>query len=446
MTYSDSTRDAGRVGRLVFLLALFCIGFGFMSMGDDAPNLLRNPGFEEKGGGKAPAGWVASDWSPKDQRAPIAGKSETDDPAEGNAFVTIDYQGKGTNLVLYQDIPNPSPGQYQLTIKCRPTGTAHAWASAITLTGGKTDLYKNSPKLAPNGQWQQLVVPFTVENPADTLRIALRGTATGAQFDDVILTGPAPGAEPSTGAQLKAARAPSEPFDAQADERRKAAMGPEERAWETVLEQNLGNFYLPLYKKAKLAGRETAWDFVKDDPALPRVLLIGDSISRGYTLVARHALAGRANVHRAPANCGPTAAGLQKLDLWLGRKGWDLIHFNFGIHDRNTDPGTYAKNLRQIVAKLKATGATLVWASSTPLSGKMLGEDGADPMEKMNSIAADIMMENRIRINDLHSEAQPILKTMQGKDGCHFNGEGYQVLGKAVANTIARQLSLPPAP
>jgi lysophospholipase L1-like esterase len=67
-------------------------------------------------------------------------------------------------------------------------------------------------------------------------------------------------------------------------------------------------------------------------------------------------------------------------------------------------------------------------------------------MEKMNSIAADIMMENRIRINDLHSEAQPILKTMQGKDGCHFNGEGYQVLGKAVANTIARQLSLPPAP
>lgn len=45
---------------------------------------------------------------------------------------------------------------------------------------------------------------------------------------------------------------------------------------------------------------------------------------------------GAANVHRAPANCGPTASGLKNIDVWLGDGKWDVIHFNFGIHDRAT--------------------------------------------------------------------------------------------------------------
>ena len=43
---------------------------------------------------------------------------------------------------------------------------------------------------------------------------------------------------------------------------------------------------------------------VKDDPQLPRILIIGESISRAYTARVRKRLLGKANVHRAPANCG----------------------------------------------------------------------------------------------------------------------------------------------
>ena len=409
---------------------------------DGMQNLLCNPGFEQVGAsGKAPPHWHVADWNAKDQRAPIAAHLDTENPAEGNAAARMEHQGDGGNLVLYQDLKIPSPGDYRLSLRCRTTGEASAWASAVTLTGGKTGLYESSPKVSSGGAWKQIVLAFAVEEPADMLRIILRATATGVLFDDVVLNGPAPGnSEPSTGAQLSAARKPRGPYDKEADERRKAAMTADERAWESLLEQNLGAFYLPLYKKAKLAGRETAWDYVRDDPGLPRILLIGDSISRGYTVPVRHALKDRANVHRAPANCGPTASGLKKLDVWLGSKGWDLIHFNFGIHDRNTDPDIYAQRLTEIVKKLQATGATLVWASSTPLSGKMLDKDRNDPMVGLNRVAAQIMMEHRVRVNDLHSTAQPLLRTMQGKDGCHFNGEGYKVLGKAVAEAISRML------
>ena len=49
---------------------------------------------------------------------------------------------------------------------------------------------------------------------------------------------------------------------------------------------------------------------VTDDPKLPRVLLIGDSISIGYTLPTRDFLKGKVNLHRIPTNGGPTTRGL----------------------------------------------------------------------------------------------------------------------------------------
>lgn len=67
---------------------------------------------------------------------------------------------------------------------------------------------------------------------------------------------------------------------------------------------------------------------VPDVPGLPRVLLIGDSISMGYTLGVRAKLKGVANVHHPAENCGPTERGLARLDTWLGTNHWDVIHFN----------------------------------------------------------------------------------------------------------------------
>ena len=72
---------------------------------------------------------------------------------------------------------------------------------------------------------------------------------------------------------------------------------------------------------------------VKDIPGLPRVLLIGDSISIGYTVPVRELLEGVTNVHRPQTNCGPTTKGVDEIDAWLGDGKWDVIHFNFGLHD-----------------------------------------------------------------------------------------------------------------
>jgi len=218
-----------------------------------------------------------------------------------------------------------------------------------------------------------------------------------------------------------------------------ATLTPDEQAWEKVLQANLGSFYLPHHKKDKLAGKSTAWDYVKNDPALPRVLLIGDSVSRGYTLSTRKYLAGKANVHRAPTNCGSSVNGVEKLDNWLGQGKWDVIHFNFGIHDvqKSISTETYLKNLEVIVGRLKATGAKVIFATTTPIpDDPTKKKNPATAVVERNQAAIEIMKKNNVPVDDLFTVITPKLAEYQNVKDVHFKEEGYDYLGKAVSDSI----------
>jgi len=200
---------------------------------------------------------------------------------------------------------------------------------------------------------------------------------------------------------------------------------------------------------AKPARREPSPSLkaVTDDPKLPRVLLIGDSISMGYTVPVREKLAGKANVHRPNANCGPTIRGLESLKAWLGEGKWDVIHFNFGLHDvrhmetgkNQVSPEDYEKNLTTLVEQLKATGAKLVWCSTTPVpEGSSLRKPG-DEVE-YNKIAARVMEKAGIETDDLYHYALPKLKEIQLPANVHFTPAGSDVLATKVAEEIEKRL------
>ena len=218
-----------------------------------------------------------------------------------------------------------------------------------------------------------------------------------------------------------------------------ATLSPERQAWERVLQSELGGFYLPIHKRQKIVGRSNAWDFVEDDPALPRVLLIGDSVSRAYTQAVRKELAGKANVHRAPANCGPTSTGVRKIDVWLGDGKWDIIHFNFGIHDRKTAIADYTGRLEQLITRMKQTKAKLIWASTTPLPDTPGKWSSASVIER-NAAAAEVMAKHDVQINDLFAAITPRLAELQNPNDCHFNGAGNTFLGETVARFIGTRL------
>ena len=222
-----------------------------------------------------------------------------------------------------------------------------------------------------------------------------------------------------------------------------ATLPAEEQAWERLLQENLGSFYLPIHQRQKLKGESNAWDFVRDDPALPRVLLIGDSVSRGYTRAVRKALAGKANVHRAPANCGPTATGIEKIDIWLGdpKKKWDVIHFNFGIHDRNTALPEYTERLEQLVVRMEKSGDQLIWASTTPIPNLPDKKQTAQSIIDRNNAASALMKKYAVATDDLFAAMTPHLNEYQNPDDVHFNSAGYDFLGQKVAESIEQALA-----
>ncbi len=212
-------------------------------------------------------------------------------------------------------------------------------------------------------------------------------------------------------------------------------------------------------------GKEykTAFYNPKDNPQLPNILLIGDSISIGYTQDVRKTLLNKADVFRIPSNGRNAGHGVLKIDQWLAMKPgkWDVIHFNWGLWDlcyRNpkskaqghrdklhgtltATPEQYRAELEKLVAKLKKTQATLIWCSTTPVpeheAGRKLGDD-----LKYNKIAQEVMQKNGIAINDLHAHALLKQDAIQDKEGdVHFNKDGYHYLAKKVALEIETALS-----
>lgn len=191
---------------------------------------------------------------------------------------------------------------------------------------------------------------------------------------------------------------------------------------------------------------------IQDVPGLPRVLLIGDSISMGYTQPVRKRLDGKANVHRIPANGGPTRNGVANIDKWLGDGRWEVIHFNWGIHDlkympdgrRQVEPADYEQNLRTLVARLKKTNARLIWASTTPIpDGELNPPRRFGHVKEYNDIAARVMSENGVLIDDLHAHIAPEFDRLHNPRDLHYGREGYEFLARKVAAEIEMALSQP---
>lgn len=181
----------------------------------------------------------------------------------------------------------------------------------------------------------------------------------------------------------------------------------------------------------------------------PKVLIIGDSISIGYTPPLAQLLQGKADVLHHEGNAAHTGNGLEKLDSWLGTTKWDLIHFNFGLHDlKIMDSGVqqiplaqYEANLTEIVKKLKKTGAKLVFATTTPVpEGKVSPPRNPADVPAYNAAALRIMQRYGIPIDDLYNFALPRLAEIQTPVNVHYTKPGYAALAGQAAKSIAENL------
>lgn len=60
------------------------------------------------------------------------------------------------------------------------------------------------------------------------------------------------------------------------------------------------------------------------------------------------------------------------LSTWLGSHKWDVISFNFGLHDLAQDAeflsvANYTEYIKNITVRLMATKAKILWVDTTPV-------------------------------------------------------------------------------
>jgi acetyl esterase/lipase len=180
------------------------------------------------------------------------------------------------------------------------------------------------------------------------------------------------------------------------------------------------------------------------DPELPRVLLVGNSICSGYYLKVRELLKGKANVDAWTTGSNirkPTIAGDQQKSLSYGP--YDVIHFNTGLHGLGTRIPTdeYEPLLRKYVENYRemSPNSKLIWASITPVRKKgttILDDDDDNKLiAARNLIAAKVMTEHSIPINDLYALAIKHLD-LGKQDGTHWLDEASWIFAKQIAKKV----------
>ncbi len=237
--------------------------------------------------------------------------------------------------------------------------------------------------------------------------------------------------------------------------------GPGEKVFKVVATDANGysssmttNYTVSDFDTAQLYFNKDVWELVRAengytnhasfvypgyDENLPNVLLMGNSISIGYTPVVQAKLKGKANVYRIPDNGGSTLDMFKNQALWLGKTHWDVIHFNWGLHDLKyllnnalNINGTqvvpvdeYEVNMDSIVRILMPEAEHLIFASTSHIPSNAAGRKAGD--EVVYNTAAlrvmanypELMVDDQYTLtyeNPLHNNNSDVHFTTAGKE------------------------------
>lgn len=182
-----------------------------------------------------------------------------------------------------------------------------------------------------------------------------------------------------------------------------------------------------------------------------KLLVIGDSISIGYTPFLEKSLAPDILVTHNPGNGGSTVRGVQSVEKWLDNRQWDVILFNFGLHDLvykdsankydvvngkvSVSLEEYRRNLETIVGILRETTAKLYFVTTTTVPQNSAGRKVEDP-SKYNAVAQEVMKKNGIEVIDLYSASLTIHPQNSKPGNVHYTPEGYELLASYISKVI----------
>jgi lysophospholipase L1-like esterase len=173
----------------------------------------------------------------------------------------------------------------------------------------------------------------------------------------------------------------------------------------------------------------------------PRVLLVGDSITKGYYKVASDQLGDRATCARfATSACVADPAFHVQLEALLSQYTFTLVHFNNGLHGVGYTEEEYRAGYEKALKSIQkhSPSTKMILALSTPLNETSSANSLNPRINERNRIVRELAKTYGAAVNDLHaiSKGHPEYYT----DAYHYKAAAIELQGKQVGDTIKEQL------
>ena len=189
---------------------------------------------------------------------------------------------------------------------------------------------------------------------------------------------------------------------------------------------------------------------------MKNILLIGDSIRRGYDSAVKKTLEGIAEVYFPEDNCRFASYLLRYIGDYgaLIKNGTpDIIHWNAGLwdclrqygEDAHTPIEVYAYYIERICLRIKKLypNATVIFATSTSVISEKMAEGFKrynKEIEEYNSAAVEIVKKHGFLIEDLNTVSDKLPESAHSDAVHYYTPEGTEAIANQVLYSLAPHL------
>lgn len=186
------------------------------------------------------------------------------------------------------------------------------------------------------------------------------------------------------------------------------------------------------------------WCEFTNDEILPRVALIGDSITAQTYEIVKRELQRLANIDYLATSysiLSPTYVGM--VEKFIDDSNYDVIYYNYGLHAYDVSADEYENAYRKILKKMLARSKVIIGLTTTVLNRDNLDKESekwADVVVERNARAQKLAKEFALYVDDLYSISKKLGREGKSLDGVHFNELGNEEIGKSKAEIIKKVL------
>ncbi len=171
---------------------------------------------------------------------------------------------------------------------------------------------------------------------------------------------------------------------------------------------------------------------------LPRVLLVGDSITQGYNEPVREMLLGECYVDYVATSYPIDSKLYHDLVLNMVKDNkFAAVHFNHGLHGWHNATEDYKAGMKALMMKISET-AKVIAVTSTPVRVVKSNETAEinNTVLERNKAVLEIAEECGFAVDDLYPAARALDGDDITGDGYHYSAEGYKKLAATVVASI----------